>query len=217
MKLNPLIIFIALLTASCSGNKTGIKSDPFGMYMSTACDPYLYEQIGKESGKQWEVSRLTEEQFAKTAKDPKVIILDARGASFYDLLHIEGAVNLPYTHFSAKSLAKVIPSKNTRILIYCRNNLEYKTALPRQYLEDLGITEEKMADESFIFPTAFENPKLPSTGLNLFTFVTLYEYGYQNVSVLDNVVDPFDSSIEFTPKHEWIKIPDYSQTMALSN
>ena len=66
---------------------------------------------------------LSEEQFLKLAADPGTVVLDARSKDDYEQGHVKGAVNLPYTDFSAEALAKVIPRKGTRVLI-CSNNLK---------------------------------------------------------------------------------------------
>jgi phage shock protein E len=66
--------------------------------------------------------RVTEEQFAEMAAEPGTLVLDARSADKYALRHIRGAVSLPFTDFTAESLARVIPAKSTRVLIYCNNN-----------------------------------------------------------------------------------------------
>ena len=35
-------------------------------------------------------------------KEPGVVVLDARSSSMYRLRHIDGAVNLPFTDFTAE-------------------------------------------------------------------------------------------------------------------
>ena len=113
--------------------------------------------------------------FQKMAREPNTIILDARSADAYALGHIDGAINLSLTDFTAPALAAVIRNPNTRILIYCNNNFENEPkALP---------------------------PKATSASLNLYTFNTLYSYGYTNVYELGPLIDinksilPFDGSL----------------------
>ena len=61
--------------------------------------------------------------FSKRRRDPKVLLLDARSAAAYKAGHIRGSVNLPFTDFTAASLAEVIGKDSNRpILIYCNNN-----------------------------------------------------------------------------------------------
>ena len=79
-----------------------------------------------------ESNRLTEEQFLTAAKEPGTIVLDARSADKYALRHIKGAISLPFTDFTAESLAKVIPSKTTKVLIYCKQQLHGQPGFLRQ-------------------------------------------------------------------------------------
>ena len=110
-----------------------------------------------------EQRRLTEGQFLKMAAEPKTIVLDARSKARFDQLHVKGAVNLSFPDIDIQSLQKTIPDKNTRILIYCNNNF---------------------ANEPQAFPS-----KLPSTSLNISTFITLYSYGYRNIYELGPFLD----------------------------
>jgi len=110
-----------------------------------------------------ESRRLTEEQFLTYAADPKTIVLDARSADRFQLRHIKGAINLPFTDFTEASLAKVIPTKDTRVLIYCNNNFN--------------------GDKR-----AFADKRAPAS-LNISTFINLTIYGYTNVFELGPLLD----------------------------
>ena len=118
--------------------------------------------------------RLSELDFIVMSKDPDTVILDARSAEKYALLHIKGAVNLSFPDMTAEELARIIPRKDTRVLIYCNNN----------------FTNEQKA-----FPTK----ALPAS-LNVFTFNALHAYGYTNVYELGPMIDirktrlPFEGS-----------------------
>jgi len=102
-----------------------------------------------------EKHRLSEDEFIRVVKLPGTVLLDARSHNMFELIHIKGAVGLSFTDFTAESLAKVIPTKGTRVLIYCNNNF---------------------ADS----PRAFA-AKAPPASLNLSTYISLYTYGYTNV------------------------------------
>ncbi|EAQ80398.1 rhodanese-like domain-containing protein [Blastopirellula marina] len=115
--------------------------------------------------------RVSEQEFLEMSQDPATLVLDARSASMYKLLHVEGAVNLPYTEFTAASLAQVIPTPETRVLIYCNNN--FKNA-----------------------PAAFA-PKNAFVSLNINTYVALHSYGYKNVYELKPLLDRNTTQIEF--------------------
>jgi hypothetical protein len=119
---------------------------------------------------------------------PGTIILDARSELSFELLHVTGSINLPYTNFGMETLGKLIPDGSTKVLFYCRSNI---------------------ANETFdrVELSAYSNyivPKQRATGLNLPVAVTLFIYGYKNVWELDEIVDPEKSTIpfEWTPKYK---------------
>src|SRR4051794_14297680 len=81
-----------------------------------------FQQIVTTSAVAHENHRLKESEFLSAMGDPNVIILDARSAPMYTLRHIKGAVSLPFTDFTADTLAQVIPRKDAKVMIYCNNN-----------------------------------------------------------------------------------------------
>lgn len=137
-----------------------------------------FRQIAANVESVRETRRITEQQFADMAAEPGTIVLDARSADKFALRHIKGAVSLPFTDFTAASLARVIPAKTTRVVIYCNNNF-------------LG------ARESFA-------SKSPAASLNISTSIALATYGYTNVYELGPLLQvkkttlPFEGS-EVTP------------------
>jgi len=118
-----------------------------------------------------EQRRITETEFMAMAQDSNTIIFDARSTEKYRKLHIKGAKHLSLPDITAAELAKLIPNQKTRILIYCNNNFE---------------------NEVTAFPT-----KAPSTSLNIYTFNTLYGYGYKNVYELGPLLDITKSKLPF--------------------
>jgi hypothetical protein len=118
-----------------------------------------------------EKKRLTEEAFARMSSERDTIIFDARSDEKYRMLHIKTAKNLSLPDITEAELKKVIPSKTTRVLIYCNNNFE---------------NEEKA------FPV-----KAMRASLNIYTFNTLYSYGYINVYELGPLIDIKNSKLEF--------------------
>ena len=116
---------------------------------------------------------LSDDQFLMLAAMPGTVVLDARSKDKYEQLHVKGAVNLPYTDFTAEALAKVIPNKATRVLIYCNNNFK---------------------DE----PKAF--PGKHRVALNIPTFITLHSYGYTNVHELQPLLEVKTTKIPFEGK-----------------
>lgn len=109
--------------------------------------------------------------FAAAAAEPGTLILDARSASAYARGHIDGAVNLPFTDFTAESLAAVIGDPNRPILIYCNNNFSNDEA-----------------------PVQLKSVRL---ALNIQTFINLVGYGYANVRELNEVIDFTDPKVKW--------------------
>jgi phage shock protein E len=118
-----------------------------------------------------ESRRLTEQQFLQAMSEPGVVLLDARSASKFNLRHLKGAVNLSLPDFTAEELEKIIPIKNTKVLIYCNNNF-------------LGS------------PVSFPS-KAPGASLNISTFVNLTTYGYTNVYELGPLVNVKSTTLPF--------------------
>jgi hypothetical protein len=133
-----------------------------------------YREIARVTAPVREQRRLTEEQFAAMAAEKGTIVLDARSPEKYALRHIVGAVNLPFTDFTAEALAEKIQAKNTRVLIYCNNNF---TGAP-----------ESFAD------------KYKSASLNISTYVTLTAYGYTNIYELGPLLDVKTTKLAFEGK-----------------
>lgn len=134
-------------------------------------DYSAFKKIVVQSAQERESRRLTEEQFIAMSKEKNVVLLDARSASRYALRHIKGAKNLPFTEFTESSLSAVIPSKDTKILIYCNNNFEGS-------------------------PTAFAS-KMPAASLNLSTYTSLKAYGYNNIYELGPLLNISTTKIPF--------------------
>jgi phage shock protein E len=108
-------------------------------------------------------------KFQAMAKAGDALILDARSADAFGAGHIAGAVNLPFTDFTADSLAQVIGKTDRPILIYCNNN--------------------------FINNVAPVRLKARPLALNIQTFINLVGYGYKNVWELGEKVDFNDPKV----------------------
>jgi len=115
--------------------------------------------------------RVSEEEFLRMMAEPGTIVLDARSAEKFGELHVKGATNLSFPDITIESLQRVIPDKDTRVLIYCNNNFR-------------GAEKP--------FPA-----KMVSASLNLSTFVTLYDYGYRNVYELGPNIQLDESILPF--------------------
>lgn len=118
-----------------------------------------------------EQNRISEADFIRMAAEPGTIILDARTTDKFDQIHVKGAVHLAFTDFTAEALAKVIPDKTTRILIYCNNNFKNQEV--------------------------FFASKFAPVSLNAQTFINLHAYGYENVKELGPLLDVWTTHIPF--------------------
>jgi hypothetical protein len=161
----------------------------------TVCDSHGFIATAQEVESIRAGRRVDESAFARMASEPNTVILDARSRSHFEKLHIKGSVNLPYTEFSQEALSRLIPNRDTRILIYCRNNfVDTRPAAEMQSAPSIQIIRE------FPYPDDFDPPEIPKNfgaGLNIPTFITLHLYGYRNVWELDTLVDPNETPIEF--------------------
>ena len=121
--------------------------------------------------KEREKRRISEDQFLEMIEDDQTVLLDARSVKMFELLHVRRAVNLPFPDFTDATLAEMIPTKQTRVVIYCNNNFKNS-------------------------PLAFATKSFTAS-LNIHTFNALRSYGYENVYELKPLVDASDTKIPF--------------------
>ena len=146
-----------------------------------AIDMPGYLEIAREAAQHRSERRVTEAEFLTMAQEPGTIVLDARSQDRYNLLHVTGAVNLPFTDIAIDTLAARLPDRETRILIYCNNNFSRA-------------------------PDPFPS-KMARASLNLSTFIALYTYGYRNVYELGPLIDiertilPLESFMQYPPPY----------------
>jgi hypothetical protein len=114
-----------------------------------------FRRVVEHMSEQRELRRLVEPEFLKAMELPGMVVLDARSRAAYDRCHVAGAVNLPLTDFTAESLAGIVRTKRTPILIYSNNNFSGD-------------------------PVAFP-PQAARASLSLATWATLRAYGYGNL------------------------------------
>ena len=119
--------------------------------------------------------RVSEEKFIQMAAEPGTVIFDARSDDKYAKLHVKGARHLSFPEITAPELAKVLPEKTTRILIYCNNN--------------------------FLNAPNTLATKAGSASLNIYTFNALYSYGYTNVYELGPLIDIRRAKLQFEGTH----------------
>jgi 3-mercaptopyruvate sulfurtransferase SseA len=63
-----------------------------------------YLRVSREAAAHRETHRLSEEDFLRMAAEPGTIVLDARSPEFFAMLHVKGAMNLPFSDIAFDSL-----------------------------------------------------------------------------------------------------------------
>jgi phage shock protein E len=164
----PAVITIFLAVSSASAQSIE----------NPAIDMAGYLRVAGEAAHHREGRRVSEDDFIRMSGEPGTIVLDARSREKYDELHIRGAINLSFPDITVESLRRLIPDRNTRILIYCNNN----------FLNAEGPFPGKIARAS----------------LNLSTFIALFSYGYRNVYELGPLLDIRTTKLELerTASHQ---------------
>ena len=165
------VLAACLLAVSIPLATTALAAD--SVPANPAIDMEAHLRLSAEAARIRETHRVSEEEFLRMAAEPDTVILDARSPAMFALRHVRGAVPLSFPDFTADGLAEVIPTKSTRILIYCNNNFQND-------------------------PKAFAL-KVPPASLNLSTYTTLYMYGYRNVWELGPLLDVRTCRLELEP------------------
>lgn len=175
------LLSIVLFAAGTKAQTTTIAastSDSDGPYL---VDFNSYEKLVKKVKKHREARMLSLNAFIEMSKQPGVIILDTRSDSMYKAKHIKGAIHLNFSDFTEDNLAKLIPGKDTKILIYCNNN----------FSDD----QVNFATKS-IRPVTAKSPPI-TLALNIPTYINLYGYGYRNVYELSQTVSTRNNKLAF--------------------
>lgn len=150
------VFAVLVLVAAATAHADELPANP-------AIDMPGYLAVAHEAAQHRSTRRLSAAQFLRMSREPGTIVLDARSREKYDLLHVKGAINLSFPDIDVASLARVLPDKNARILIYCNNNFRNdERAFPR---------------------------KAATASLNLSSYIALYTYGYRNVYELAPLLD----------------------------
>lgn len=166
MKFN-ILIFLTFLIINCSPQVEDLVSSS-----ENKIDYLGFERLTYEIS-DYRMSRLVDiKKFNKLSRDKQTIILDTRSKSAFDEVHVSGAVHLNFSDFTEQKLKEIIPSKDTRVLIYCNNNLRSEMS---------ALMDKKI-----------------ELALNIPTFINLYGYGYENIYELDGYLDEHDDRIHLT-------------------
>jgi len=169
-KPNKLVVASGLLGLTIAGVCAADLANPIPM-PNQLIDYQGFQKQVAEVGPLRAKRRISEADFIRMAAESGTIVLDARSTEMYRLLHIKGARNLSLPDMTEGDLARVIPSKTTRILIYCNNNFRNE---PRALTSKVAIAS-----------------------LNLYTFNALHSYGYQNVYELGPLLDIKTTRLRF--------------------
>lgn len=204
-----VFLFVASIATTAVAQTETASGSPlvnFDDYLKLAQEVQLYR-----------ADRLvTLDRFNELSTDPTVVILDTRSDSAYNAMHVKGALHLNFSDFTQDNLAKLIPNRNTVILIYCNNNFlqdiqlrleanffPSKMSKPlfdiNQKVEAIELDLEEKSDSlKVIEPNPIRNEFKPITlALNIPTFINLVGYGYKNIYELGELVSTLDPRITF--------------------
>jgi hypothetical protein len=117
-------------------------------------DMVAYLKVAHEAAAHRESHRVTEAEFIRMSRQP-------------------GAINISFPDIAIESLARLLPDKDARILIYCNDNFE---------------------NDEDAFPS-----KMPSASLNVSTYISLFTYGYRNVYELGPLLDVEHTKLVLEP------------------
>lgn len=175
-----------------------------------------YEKLVAEAKEHRKTRLLPLNEFLEESKKEGVIILDARSDAMYNAKHIKGAVHLNFSDFTQENLAKIIPSYDTKILIYCNNNFDnddkfFPTKMVQPQVLNLQLIQnaQKKGETETVNIVDETKENEPKTGiefikikpitlaLNIPTYINLYGYGYRNVYELSEFVSVYDSRLVF--------------------
>ncbi len=204
-----VFLFLASIATTAVAQTETVSGSPlvnFDDYLKLAQEVQLYR-----------ADRLvTLDRFNELSADPTVVILDTRSDSAYNAKHVKGALHLNFSDFTQDNLAKLIPNRNTIVLIYCNNNFlqdiqlrieanffPSKMSTPlfdiNQKVEAIELDLEEKSDSlKVIEPNPIRNEFKPITlALNIPTFINLVGYGYKNIYELGELVSTLDPRITF--------------------
>jgi hypothetical protein len=160
-----VFVAVVLVSSSLAARCEDAPSVPLQQQsvQNPAIDPADFLAGAAEAMAHRESHRIGERTFLRMMAEPGTVVLDARSREKFDQLHVDGAINLSFPDIAVAELERLLPDKDTRILIYCNNNFR---------------------NDERAFPS-----KLPSASLNLSTYAALYDYGYRNVYELGPNID----------------------------
>ena len=134
--------------------------------------------------------------FLGMSSKKNTIMLDTRSDFRFERKHIKWAKHLAFTDFTQENLEKLVPDKNTRILIYCNNNFD----------DDQVDFATKSSVPTKTYGQFQSQEKPIMLALNIPTYINLYGYGYRNIYELAELVNVKDPRIHF----EWTVVDTWA-------
>ena len=119
MKRKTLLLIVAIICLSST-----ILLAKTLLFRKAKVDFDAYEKLVAEVKEHRKDRLITVEEFNRMSKQKNVIILDARSDKMFESKHVKGALHLDFADFTQGNLARIIPDKETTILIYCNNNFD---------------------------------------------------------------------------------------------
>lgn len=166
--------------------------------VNTSIDMNGYLKVAAQAEQHRRTRRVTEDEFIKMSGEKGTIVLDARSKQMFNLLHVRGALNLSFPDIDVESLAKTLPDKNARILIYCNNNFTPAPGTGVVFPTPPANTPNQRADVAAAAKLAMRGKGAVSS-LNISTYTALYAYGYRNVYELGPLLNPATTKIVLEP------------------
>lgn len=158
-----------ILTAAPALAETA-ASHPAAPTENSQIDYASFARLVRELGPVRDARRLPWNEFTMRAAHGNAILLDARSADAFARGHLKGAINLPFTDFTADALRTVLGDDPDRpVYIYCNNNF-------RDHRPPVPLKSAPLA-------------------LNIPTFINLYGYGYRNIWELADVIGSDDPGV----------------------
>ncbi len=151
-----------------------------------------YEKLVGEVKEHRKARLVNLQTFQKMAKEEKTIILDTRSDAMYASKHVKGAIHLNFADFTQTNLARIIPSPDYKILIYCNNNFDND--------------EINFASKAYVPKVTNNKEKALTLALNIPTYINLYGYGYKNVYELNELISVYSGVVEFEGTSVYKKI-----------
>ena len=158
------LVAAALCAASLGGAAAPPPANP-------EIDMHAFLAAAHAAADERESRRLDQATFVAMMREPGTVVLDARSRAMFERRHVAGAVSLSLPDFTEATLARAIPDRDARVLIYCNNNFRGAPVSLRS--------------------------KSPAASLNISTYVALATYGYTNVYELGPLLDVKTTKLVF--------------------